>query len=81
MYSVYIISNYRGFGLLELHYMHGDLVVDCIVVPSYSREMYPSVANVMLLHVRYVSLFMGIEGPLGMEFILMVIGPFAYCLG
>lgn len=62
------ISTVHRVGLFAPHSMHGDLVVDGIVVSGYSRAVSPRVAHAMLLPVRWMSRVSGMVEPLGSSF-------------
>ena len=51
-------------GMYAPHTMHGDLVVNGVVVSSYTTEFNPAIAHALLTRVRLVSLFTGIKEPL-----------------
>ena len=47
------------------HTMHGDLVVDGVVVSAYTTEVHPSIAHALLTPVRMISAVSGVREPLG----------------
>lgn len=59
------VSTVQEVGLFAPHTMHGDLVVDGIVVSGYSRAIHPDVAHALLAPVRWFSGVSGIKEPLG----------------
>lgn len=62
------IEDVEGTGLYAPHSMHGDLVVDGIVVSGYSRAVAPRVAHALLVPVRWAARWMGVAEPLGRTF-------------
>lgn len=59
------VATVRELGLFAPHTLHGDLVVDGIVVSGYSRAIHPDVAHALLAPVRWFSRVSGVREPLG----------------
>lgn len=55
-------------GLFAPHSMHGDLVVDDVVVSSYSTAVAPRAAQALLAPVRWMARLTGMREPLGSVF-------------
>lgn len=57
----------KGVGLFAPHTLHGDLIVDGVVVSGYSRAVMPWLAHALLTPVRLMAR-MGVREPLGGAF-------------
>lgn len=65
---VVAISRVQEEGLYAPHTMHGDLVVDGIVVSGYSKSVHPSIAHALLAPVRLFVKTTGMVEPMGSLF-------------
>lgn len=52
-------------GRFAPHSMHGDLLVNDVLVSSYTTEVHPSLAHALLAPVRLFSYLTGVQEPLG----------------
>lgn len=59
------VSRVRAAGLYAPHSMHGDLVVDGVLVSTYSTALHPRWAHALLAPVRLVAQMGGVVEPLG----------------
>lgn len=55
-------------GRFAPHSMHGDLIVNGVLVSAYTTEVHPSLAHVLLAPVRLFSYVTGVQEPLGSIF-------------
>lgn len=62
------VRTVQDVGLYAPHTMHGDLVVDGIVVSGYSRAVHPDLAHALLAPVRWFASVSGFKEPLGKLF-------------
>lgn len=62
------VRSVKDFGLFAPHSVHGDLVVDGVVVSGYSRAVSPKVAHALLAPVRWFVGASGVTEPLGSAF-------------
>lgn len=63
--TVVDVRKVHGVGLYAPHSVHGDLVVDGVVVSGYSQAVAPLVAHALLLPVRWLVRLTGVREPLG----------------
>lgn len=66
--QVVAVRRVAGEGLFAPHTVHGDLVVDGVVVSGYSTALHPKVAHALLAPVRMVAKYAGVVEPLGALF-------------
>lgn len=62
------VATTKEIGLFAPHTLHGDLIVEGVVVSGYSRAVHPDVAHALLAPVRWFSTISGVKEPLGSTF-------------
>ena len=66
--TVWNIKKVWKTGRYAPHTIHGDLVVNGVVVSAYTTEVHPSIAHALLAPVRLFSIITGKKEPLGAMF-------------
>lgn len=69
--EILVVQNVRRVwktGRYAPHSMHGDLIVNGVVVSSYTTAVHPWIAHALLAPVRLVAWVTGIKEPLGSTF-------------
>lgn len=65
---VWDIRRVWATGKYAPHTIHGDLVVNGVVVSAYTTNVHPTIAHALLLPVRLVTVLTGLKEPLGSMF-------------
>lgn len=63
--SVTEVKVVKEMGLFAPHTLHGDLMVDGVIVSGYSRTVHPDLGHAVLAPVRWFVKMSGIREPLG----------------
>lgn len=62
------IEKVTGMGLYAPHSLHGDLIMDGVVVSSYSKAVHPALSHALLTPLGWVSKWLKVDEPMGKTF-------------